>query len=107
MNNFTPRSRFVLVEMTEPVIEQSMDETQNDIVVPGTPQDTTHEMTSTLQPRHSGRSIGPPLRFTLLGETFEAILEGPKSDPHTYEEAMKDLDAHYWVKAMKSKLDSM
>ena len=48
MNNFTPRSRFVLVEMTEPVIEQSMDETQNDIVVPGTPQDTTHEMTSTL-----------------------------------------------------------
>ena len=42
-----------------------------------------------------------------MGETFEAISEGPEFDPHTYEEAMRDLDAHYWVKAMKSKLDSM
>ena len=37
MNNFTSRSWFVLVEMTEPVIEQSMDETWNDMVVLDTP----------------------------------------------------------------------
>ena len=47
MNNFTPRSRVVLVEMNEPVFEQSMDETRNDVVVSDTPQDITHEMTST------------------------------------------------------------
>ena len=30
-----------------------------------------------------------------------------ESSPYTYEEAMKDIDAYHWVKAMKSKLDSM
>ena len=33
MNNFTPKSRVVLVEMNEPMIKQSMDETRNDVVV--------------------------------------------------------------------------
>ena len=94
MNNFTPRSRVVLAEMTETVIEQSMDETRNDVVVLDTPQDTTHEMTSTLKPSRSGRSIRPPIRFTLLRETFEVISERSESDPYTYEEAMKDIDAH-------------
>lgn len=32
MNNFTPKSRGVLVEMTELIIEQSKDETRNDVV---------------------------------------------------------------------------
>ena len=64
-------------------------------------------MTSTFQPHHSGRSIGPPVIFTLLGETFEAISEGPKSNPYIYEEAIKDIDAHHWVKVMKFELDSM
>ena len=95
MNNFTPRSRVVLAKMTEPVIEQSMDETRNDVVVSNTPQDTTYEMTSTLEPRRSGRSIRPPVRFTLLGQTFEAISEEPESDPYIYEEAIKDINAHH------------
>ena len=33
MNDYTPKSRVVLVEMNEPVIEQSMDEIRNDVVV--------------------------------------------------------------------------
>ena len=37
MNNFTPRSRVVLAEMNEPVIEQSMEETRDDVVVSDTP----------------------------------------------------------------------
>ena len=48
MNNFTPRSRVVLTEMNELVVDQSMDETRDDVVVLDSPQDTTHEMTSTL-----------------------------------------------------------
>ena len=42
-----------------------------------------------------------------MGETYEAILEEAESDPYTYEEAMNDINAHHWVKAMKSELDSM
>ena len=58
-------------------------------------------------PRLSGRIVWPLVRFIGLGETFEAISEEAESYPYTYEEAMKDRDAHHWVKAMKSELDSM
>ena len=68
MNNFTPRSRVVLAEMNEPIIEQLMDETRDDVVVFDTPQDTTHEMSSTQVPRHSGRIVRPPIRFIGLGD---------------------------------------
>ena len=107
MNNFTLRSRVVLAEMNEPVIEQSMDEIRNDVVVLDIPLDITHEMTITQEPHCSGRIVRPLVRFIGLGETYEAILEEVESDPYTYEEAMNDIDAHHWVKAMKSELDSM
>ena len=58
-------------------------------------------------PRRSGRIVRPPIRFIDLGETYEAILEEAKSNRYTYEEAIDDIDAHYWVQAMKSELDSM
>ena len=58
-------------------------------------------------PRRSGRIVRPPIRFISLGETYEVILEEAESDSYTYEEVMKDIDAHHWVKAMKSELDSM
>ena len=107
MNDYTPKSRVVLAEMNEHVIERSMDETRNDVVVSDTPQDITYEMTSTQKPRRSGRIVRPLVRFIGLGETYEAILEKAESDPYTYEEAMKDIDAYHWVKVMKSELDSM
>ena len=47
MNDYTPRSRVVLAKMNEPVNEQPMDETRDDMVVLGTPQDIIHEMSST------------------------------------------------------------
>ena len=47
MNDYTPRSRVVLAEMNEPVSEQPMNETRDDVAVLDTPQDTTHEMSST------------------------------------------------------------
>ena len=59
MNDFTPKSRVVLAEMNEPVIEQSMDETRSDVVVLDTPQDITHEMTHTQEPCCSWRIIRP------------------------------------------------
>ena len=93
--------------MNEPINEQPMDETRNDVAILDTPQDITHEMTSTQVPRRSGRIVRPLIRFISLGETYEAILEEAESDPYTYDEAMNDIDAHHWVKSMKSELDSM
>ena len=61
--------------MSESVIEQPVDEIRNDMVVSDTPQDVTHEMTSTKEPYRSGRIIKPPIRFISLGETYEAISE--------------------------------
>ena len=37
VNNFNPRSKAVLVEIDEPVIEQPIDETRNAMVVLDTP----------------------------------------------------------------------
>ena len=57
-------------------------------------------MTSTQEPHYNGRIFRPPIRFISLGETYKAISEEAESDPYTYEEAMNDIDAHHWVKAM-------
>ena len=84
-----------------------MDEIRDDVAVLDTPQDTTHETFSTQVPHRSGRIVQPPIRFLSLGETYEAISEEAESDPYTYEEAINDIDAHHWVKTMKSELNSM
>ena len=107
VNNFNPKIKVVLAKIDELVVEQPMDETRDDVAVLYTPQDNTHEMSSTQVPRRSGRIVWPPTRFIGLGVAYEAISEKAKSDPYTYEEAMNDMDAHHWVKAMKSELDSM
>ena len=42
-----------------------------------------------------------------MQETYEAIPKEGETNPYTYEEAMKDIDAYHWAKAMKFELDSM
>ena len=59
--------------MNEPVIEQPMHETSDNVDVLDTPHDITHEMTSTQVPRRSGRIVRPPIRFIGLGETYKTI----------------------------------
>ena len=66
--------------MNEPVNEQPMDETRDDVAVLDTPQNITHEMTSTQVPRCSGRIVRPPIRFIGLGETYEAISKEDESE---------------------------
>ena len=84
-----------------------MDETRDDVVVSDTPRNINHEMSSTQELRRSGRIVRPTIRFISLGETYEAISKEAETDPYTYEEAMNDIDAHHWVKAMKFELDSI
>ena len=85
VNNFNTRSKVVLVEIDEPIIEQPMDETRDDVDVLDTPQYSTHEITSTQEPHHNGRIKRPPVRFIGLGETYKVIPEKVESDPYTFE----------------------
>ena len=80
---------------------------RDDVVVSDTPQDITHEMSSTQVSRHSERIVRPPIRFIGLGETYETISKEAETNPYTYEETINDIDAHHWVKSMKFELDSM
>ena len=57
--------------------------------------------------RRSGRVIRQPLRYTLLGESFDKILDELDNDPCNYDEALKDKDAKLWQKATKSEMQSM
>ena len=59
-----------------------MHETRDDVGALDTPQDITHEMTSTQVPRRSGKIVRPPIRFIGLVETSEAIPEEAELDPH-------------------------
>ena len=57
--------------------------------------------------RCSGRVIRQPLWYTLLGESFDRILDELDIDPYNYDEVLKDKDADLWQKVMKSKMQSM
>ena len=61
------------------------------MVVLDAPYGTIHEKTSTPEPCHSGKIIKLPVRFTLLGETYEVIPEGLESNLYTYEKVMNDV----------------
>ena len=47
MNNFNPRSKIVLAEIDELVVKQPKDESRDDVALLDTPQNTTHQMSST------------------------------------------------------------
>ena len=57
--------------------------------------------------RRSGRVIHQPLRYTLLGESFDRIPDELDTDPCNYDEALKDKNAELWKKVMKSEMQSM
>ena len=56
---------------------------------------------------NSGRIIRQPDRFMSSGEALEAEIIGHEDDPYTYDEAMGDVDAILWKKAMNVEMESM
>lgn len=58
-------------------------------------------------PRHSGRIVRPPDRFSFLGESYEAIQEELEQDPCNYDEAINDIDSGRWQEAMKAEMESI
>ena len=93
MNDFVPKSRIVLNDMSG--------DTQPDPIVSSTP---TQNQVLTI-PRHSGRVSTQPERYIGLGESVENLLDD--DDPYTYKKAMEDVDSRHWQKAMQSEIESM
>ncbi|RVX11305.1 Copia protein [Vitis vinifera] len=67
----------------------------------------TIPISSTLVPRKNGKVVKQLDQFMYLGESFKAILKEHDFDPTYYDEAMSNMDAHLWQKAMEAKLESM
>ena len=62
---------------------------------------------STLMPRRSGSVAKQLNQFMYLEESFEAILKEHEIDPIEWDEAMSEVDAHLWKKAMEAELESL
>ncbi|XP_070025936.1 uncharacterized protein [Nicotiana sylvestris] len=109
-----------IVEQPEIVMQPALHEEVNDIPVPQGMEDNIEASVrgndDVIQQQNqpppvvssrSGRIIRKPLRFVLLGESYDRILEEPNTEPINYDESLHDADADKWVDAMKSKMDSM
>ena len=46
-----------------------------------------------VQLRHSGRVIRKPVRYVLLGESYQVIANDSEDDSKNYNEVLKDVDA--------------
>ena len=57
--------------------------------------------------RRSGRTICKPVRYLLLGESYQAIATDSEEDLINYKEALKDIDAQKWLKAIDCEMEFM
>ena len=95
----------------EPIVEQQVDiqvepekpenQIQND------QEDLPIEPQQPVELRRSGRTTRKPSRYLLLGELYQAITIDSEEDPVNYKEALEDVDAQEWLKAMDREMESM
>ena len=98
MEDFKPRSKVVLEEMT------------SGLDVPKVTENPVEKSLKNQQPgelRRSGRIIREPERYMFNGEVCEAESIEHVDDPATYKEAMEDVDSSLWQKAMNTEMESM
>ena len=57
--------------------------------------------------RRRWRTTRKPSRYPLLGESYQAITIDSEEDPVNYKEALEDVDAQEWLKAMDREMESM
>ena len=81
--------------------EQSKNQIQND------QQDLAVEPQQPVELQRSGRTTRKPSRFLLLGESYQVITIDSEEDPVNYKEALEDVDAQEWLKAMDREMESM
>ena len=95
----------------EPIVEQQLDiqvepekpenQIQND------QEDLPVEPQQLVELRRSRRTTRKPSRYLLLGESYQAITIDSEEDPINYKEALEDVDAQEWLKAMDREMESM
>ena len=81
--------------------EQPENQIQND------QEDLPVEPQQPMELRRSGRMTHKPSRYLLLGELYQAITIDSEEDPVNYKEALEDVDAQEWFKAMGREMESM
>ncbi|XP_019246288.1 PREDICTED: uncharacterized protein LOC109225935 [Nicotiana attenuata] len=109
-----------IVEKPEIILQPAFQDEVNDIPTPQVMEDNIEasipENDVVIQQQNqpapvvtsrSGRIIRKPLRFALLGESYDRIPEEPHREPINYDEALQDTDVDKWVDSMKSEMESI
>ena len=95
----------------EPIVEQQLDiqvePKQPENQIQNDQEDLPVESQQPVELRRSGRTTRKPLRYLLLGESYQAITNDSEEDPVNYKEALEDVDAQEWLKAMDCEMESM
>ena len=95
----------------EPIVEQQVDiqvePKQPEKQIQNDQEDLPVEPQQPLELRRSGRTTHKPSRYLLLGESYQAITIDSGEDLVNYKEALEDVDAQEWLKAMDREMESM
>ncbi|PHT30727.1 hypothetical protein CQW23_29647 [Capsicum baccatum] len=106
-----PQSSGSNVEQPTIVEENVQDNVEDPVIVQKDIKGVQNLVSNVADPvvtsRHSGRMIRKPLRFALLGESYDRIPEDLNTEPLNYDEALHDKDAKMWISATKSEMESL
>ena len=95
----------------EPIVEQQIDiqvePEQPENQIQNDKEDLPVEPQQPVELRRSGRTTRKPSRYLFLGESYQAITIDSKENPVNYKEALEDVDAQEWLKAMDREMESM
>ena len=95
----------------EPIVEQQVDiqvePEQPENQIENHQEDLPVEPQQPVELRSSGRTTRKPSRYLLLGESYQAITFNREENPVNYKEALEDVDAQEWLKAMDREMESM
>ena len=95
----------------EPIVEQQVDiqvePEQLENQIQNDQEDLPIEPQQPVELRRNGRTTRKPSRYLLLGESYQAITIDSEEDPVNYKEALEDVDAQEWLKAMDREMEFM
>ncbi|KAL0437750.1 UNVERIFIED_CONTAM: hypothetical protein Sradi_0482900 [Sesamum radiatum] len=111
---YDPTEQKVFVSRNAVFLEKGFpsDNPRDEVLIEESRGEPQHDSTTSFEPAvhtdsapvlcRSTRKSRVPERYGFVGLTSQL-----GNDPKTYEEAMSDIDSDKWLKAMKSKMDSM
>ena len=95
----------------EPIVEQRVDiqvkPEQQENQIQNDQEDLPVEPQQPVELWRSGIRTRKPSRYLLLGKSYQAITIDSEEDPVNYKEALEDVDAQEWLKAMDREMESM